>query len=90
VPLACIRALRKFKELGLKSKLTLTVHDSICCDVHPDERSQVHSALHWAMTGVVEEASERWGYTFSLPLDIEGSEGKNWMSQEDIALTSVR
>jgi hypothetical protein len=41
------------------------------------------------MTGVVEEAKERWGYTFSLPLDIEGSEGKNWMEQDDITLTNV-
>jgi DNA polymerase I-like protein with 3'-5' exonuclease and polymerase domains len=89
VPLACIRALRKFKELGLKSKLTLTVHDSICCDVHPEERLQVQDALKWAMVGVVEEAKERWNYSFSLPLDIEGSEGKNWMEQEDIPLTNV-
>ena len=89
VPLACVRAFRKFKELNLKSKLVLTVHDSICVDVHPDEHDQVVSAIQWAMKGVVEEAKERWNYDFVLPLDIEGSKGKNWMEQDDIPLTSV-
>ena len=88
VPLACVRALRKFKELKLRSKLILTVHDSICVDVHPEEEKEVTDALQWAMTGVTDEAKQRWNYTFKLPLDIEGSKGKNWMELEDIPLTS--
>ena len=83
VPLACVRALRKFRELKLQSKLILTVHDSIVVDCLKDELEQVKEALTWAMTGVSEEAAERWGYTFSLPLAIEISGGKNWLEQSE-------
>ena len=84
VQLACIRTLREFKRLDLKSKLILTVHDSIDVDAHPDERSKVINALHWAMTKVVDEIKDRWNYTFVLPLDIEISEGKNWLDQVEL------
>jgi DNA polymerase I-like protein with 3'-5' exonuclease and polymerase domains len=85
VPLSCIRALRKFKELNLKSKLVLTVHDSIVVDTHPDELEQVKEALTWAMEGVTEEATDRWGYEFALPLKIEISGGKNWLDQVEFS-----
>ena len=84
VPLSCIRALRRFRELSLQSKLVLTVHDSIIVDCHPDERDQVLGALRWAMTEVVDEITERWNYTFTLPLEIEISEGKNWLDQVEL------
>lgn len=87
VPLACVRAYRKFKELGLKSKLILTVHDSIVADVFPSEEQSVADALSWAMKGVADEAKVRWKYDFSLPLDIEGSIGPNWMEMDEMPLT---
>lgn len=79
VQLACVRALRRFKETQLKSLLVLTVHDSIVVDTHPDEVGQVSNILHWAMKDVLDEASERWGASFALPLTIEISSGKNWL-----------
>jgi len=85
VPLSCIRALRKFRELNLKSKLVLTVHDSIVVDTHPDELEEVKEALTWAMEGVTEEATDRWGYEFALPLKIEISGGKNWLDQVEFS-----
>lgn len=85
VPLSCIRALRKFRELELKSKLVLTVHDSIVVDTHPDELEHVKEALTWAMEGVTEEATDRWGYEFALPLKIEISGGKNWLDQVEFS-----
>jgi len=84
VPLACIRAYRRFKELKLQSKIVLTVHDSIVVDCCADERDQVLKALRWAMVGVVDEVAERWNYTFLLPLEIEISEGKNWLDQVEL------
>ena len=83
VPLSCIRAHRRFMELGLQSKLVLTVHDSIVVDTHPDEEEQVKEVLTWAMEGVTDEATERWGYEFVLPLKIEISRGKNWLDQDE-------
>lgn len=86
VPLACIRLLRKFKELNLQSKLILTVHDSIAVDVHPDEFAPVRDALRWAMTGVAEEVKSRFGYDMALPLNIEISAGPNWMDLDEVPL----
>jgi len=81
VPLSCIRAFRKFRELNLRSKLVLTVHDSIVVDTHPDEEEQVKEVLQWSMEKVTEEAKELWDYDFILPLKIETSRGKNWLDQ---------
>ena len=88
VPLACIRAFKRFKELGLKSKLVLTVHDSIVVDCCPDELTEVRDALKWAMMGVAEEVKSRFGYDMALPLDIEISFGPNWMELEELPLTT--
>ena len=85
VQLACIRAFRLFKQADLRSKLTLTVHDSICVDTHPDELEQVKSILTEAMTGVGEEAEKRFGYKTVVPLDIEISGGPNWLEQQEYA-----
>ena len=80
VQMACVRAHRRFKELDLRSLLILTVHDSIVCDTHPDEKDIVNSTLTWAMTGVLDEAEERWDYKFPLPLEIEIEAGKTWLN----------
>lgn len=89
VPLACIRAFQRFKALGLKSKLVLTVHDSIVVDCCPDEIAQVRDALKWAMMGVAEEVKSRFGYDMALPLDIEISVGPNWMELEELPLETL-
>lgn len=86
VVLSCVRAHKAFKKSDLKSKLICTVHDSIVCDVHPDEEQQVQQILKDAMMGVVDEAKIRWNYDFVLPLDIEISKGRNWMDLQEIPL----
>lgn len=83
VPLACVRALRKFRELGLNSLLILTVHDSIVVDVFPGELARVVEALNWAMNDINEEIKERWGHEMVLPLRSEVSVGKTWGDLED-------
>lgn len=84
VPLACIRALKRFKSEGFKSRLILTVHDSIVVDCHPDEMDAVCEALKWAMLGVREEVKERFDYDPVIPLDIEIEAGKNWMTMSEL------
>lgn len=85
VQLACIRALRLIKHQELKSKLILTVHDSICVDTHPDELEEVKALLTEAMTGVHKETKKRWNYDMVVPLEIEISGGNNWLDQEEYA-----
>lgn len=84
VPLACIRALRKFRELNLQSVLILTVHDSLVSDTHPDEKQIVAEVFKWATTGCVEEIKERWNHEMVLPLKSETSQGINWMELEPV------
>lgn len=84
VPLACIRVLRKFRELGLKSKLVLTIHDSAVADVYPGEREKVCEAFKWAFTLCDEEILSRWGHKMVLPLKAEISVGPDWMNLEPI------
>ena len=79
VQLACVRAQNRFTETQLKSLIILTVHDSIVVDTHPKEVAQVHEILNWAMIGVLEEAENRWGHSFALPLEIEISSGDTWL-----------
>jgi DNA polymerase I-like protein with 3'-5' exonuclease and polymerase domains len=86
VPLACVRARRAFRALGLQSKLILTVHDSIVADCHPDELAIVAEVLTWAMRDIQGEMKDRWGYDPVLPLDIEIEAGPNWMQKQDYAV----
>ena len=81
VQLACIRALRMFKEEKLKSKLIITVHDSLTVDCFAPELEKVKHILTESMTNVGEEAEKRFGYRVSVPFDIEISGGKNWLEQ---------
>ena len=85
VQISCIRAFRLFKQHKLKSKLILTVHDSIVVDVHPDETEQVKFILTEAMTKVHEEAKKLFNYNMVVPLDIEISGGINWLEQEEFS-----
>jgi DNA polymerase I-like protein with 3'-5' exonuclease and polymerase domains len=85
VQLSCIRALRLFREHKLKSKLILTVHDSIVSDTHPDEIDIVKQLLTEATTKVGEESEKLFGYKLVVPLDVEISHGKNWLDQEEYA-----
>ena len=85
--LACVRALRRFKHLQLKSKLILTVHDSLVADIYPGEVDEVKAAFKWALADIHAEIKNRFDYDFILPLDVEMEIGKNWMEMEEIHLT---
>ena len=87
VPLACIRALKAFRERQMRSKLILTVHDSLVVDIFPGELDKVKEALVWAMRDINPEIEERFGYAPSLPLDIEAEIGRNWMEMSELDLS---
>ena len=86
VVMSCVRAYHRFNREKFKSRLILTVHDSIVVDVHPDEDERVIKALQWAMGGLAEEVKERYDYDLLLPLDIEITQGPNWMEQVELEL----
>tara|TARA_R110002153_G_scaffold30753_3_gene94220 strand:- start:3786 stop:5798 length:2013 start_codon:yes stop_codon:yes gene_type:complete len=86
VVMSCVRAHERFKDEKFKSRLILTVHDSIVVDVHPDEDARVIAALKWAMGGLAGEVSKRYDYDLLLPLDIEITQGPNWMEQVELII----
>jgi DNA polymerase I-like protein with 3'-5' exonuclease and polymerase domains len=86
VVMSCVRAHERFKDEKFKSRLILTVHDSIVVDVHPDEDARVIEALKWAMGGLAGEVSKRYDYDLLLPLDIEITQGPNWMEQVELII----
>ena len=84
VPLSCIRAFRRFKREHLKSKIILTVHDSIVVDIFPGESGAVVRALTWAMRDINDEIFERFNFKVNIPLDVEAEIGDNWMDTTEI------
>jgi len=84
VPLAVIMIYNEFKKLKLKSLLINTVHDSVVIDTHPTEIKLVPEILHRVMPSVVDEVEKRFGYRFTVPLDIEVKMGANWLDTKVI------
>jgi DNA polymerase I-like protein with 3'-5' exonuclease and polymerase domains len=84
VPLANILVRRRLKELGLRSLLINTVHDSLVMDVYPGEERICIKLLAECMLAVQEEATRRWNYTLSIPLGCELMIGPNWLSKKEV------
>jgi DNA polymerase-1 len=80
VPLSCIRAMKLMEVAQVKSKLVLTVHDSIVVDVYPGEQEKIKDILADAMEGVADEVKVRYNYEMVIPLAIEIKSGSNWLN----------
>ena len=83
VPLGVIILFNKLKELGLQSIVINTVHDSVLIDTHPDELDIVKQIGPQCLLEAQQEAKKRFGLSDYIPLEVEMSQGKNWMEQED-------
>ncbi len=70
IKLAMIRIHRRFKEEGIRSKMTLQVHDELNFSVYPDEAEQVERI-------VIEEMQN--AYSLSVPLTADAGWGSNWL-----------
>jgi DNA polymerase-1 len=69
IKLAMIALDRKIAERGLKSKMTLQVHDELLFDVVPDEVEEMQVLVKEEMESVAE---------FSIPIVAEVGTGQNW------------
>lgn len=84
VPLALVRLKRLLKQYSMKSIMIVTVHDSLVLDVSPqDDRIQLVKLIV-AACDVVEEVKARFGFTLTVPLEIELAGGPNWMEKKII------
>ena len=85
VPLGVIILFNKLREMNLRSVVINTVHDSVLIDTHPDELEIVKSVAPGCLVDAQTEAKKRFGLSDYIPLEVEMSQGKNWMEQEDCA-----
>ena len=85
VPLGVILLFNKLREMNLRSVVINTVHDSVLIDTHPDELEIVKSVAPGCLVDAQAEAKKRFGLSDYIPLEVEMSQGKNWMEQEDCA-----
>ena len=85
VPLGVILLFNKLREMNLRSVVINTVHDSVLIDTHPDELEMVKSVAPGCLVDAQAEAKKRFGLSDYIPLEVEMSQGKNWMEQEDCA-----
>ena len=74
IKLAMIRIDAMIRERGLKSKMTLQVHDELVFEVSEDEID--------GMRSLVREQMENVRPSLSVPLMVEIGEGKNWRDLE--------
>ena len=88
VPIACILLHWQIKKENLKSLPFLTVHDSIAVDTYPGEEKDIQRIMVNAMLGVKQELKRRYDYDLTMPLEVEGKLGKNWLELEKICVES--
>ena len=70
IKIAMIHIHRRMKELNLRSKMILQVHDELNFSVYPDEKDTLERVVKEEMENAVH---------LSVPLLAEGGWGKNWL-----------
>uniref|UniRef100_UPI0040566460 DNA polymerase I n=1 Tax=Alistipes sp. TaxID=1872444 RepID=UPI0040566460 len=68
--LAMVGVARRFKSEGIRSRITMQVHDEIVVDLLRTEREQVERIVHEEMEGAAK---------LSIPLTAECGVGRNWL-----------
>ncbi|MBH1939754.1 DNA polymerase I [Mobilitalea sibirica] len=70
IKIAMIRVNQKLKELKMRSRLILQVHDELLVETHKEEVAEVSKIMVEEMQGAAE---------LMVPLEAEVKEGKNWL-----------
>lgn len=85
VPCAIIRLWHEMRSRNLRSKLVLTVHDSVVADVPPDERGLMVELLSKIAEYAEEELMRRYEIKMFVPLACEVKAGPNLMDCKKVA-----
>lgn len=75
---------RAMKAAKVKSKLVLQVHDSVTCDVHPEEKQIMKDLTIASFSRTLELLKIRFNYETNVPIGFEVSEGNNLMEKKKI------
>lgn len=85
VPCALVRLWNEMRSRNLRSKLVLTIHDSVVADVPADERGLMVELLSKIGQYAEEELMKRYGITMFVPLTCEVKAGPNLMDCKKVA-----
>lgn len=83
--IARVSFFNRFKKEKINGYIVNTVHDSIVCDVHAEEKIRVATMFHKVFRDIPENFYKLFGVKFTLPLSCEVSVGNNMKE-----LTEVR
>jgi len=75
---------RRFRKLGLKGKVIVTVHDSIVCDVPEDEVQRVVDLFYEVFDDLPKNFEKAFGVKFDLPMRVEVGVGKNMKELKEV------
>ena len=75
---------RLMNEAKVKSKIILTVHDSVTCDVFPGEEKIMIDIYKETFDNVPKVIEERFGLECNVPLTYDLEIGNNWMEKEEV------
>lgn len=78
VPVVVIALHGFLQDLGCRTCIINTVHDSITLDVHPDEMDVVKKAVDY-FKNVNRLIEDRYGFTTEVPFTVDAKIGPNWM-----------
>ena len=84
VPLGLICLSDEMKERGLKSKLVLTVHDSVIIDVYPGEEDIMAHTAQSCLLCIDDMCMDYYGLEFDYPLSVEIKMGPNLLELDTI------
>jgi DNA polymerase-1 len=75
--LARISFANRFKQQGINGVLVNTVHDSIVCDIHPNDVQRTVNLFHEVFDDLPQNFTKYFGVEFNLPMSCEVGVGKN-------------
>lgn len=84
MPCALVILYDKFKKANIRSKLILTVHDSVEIDCHPEEVDICVKLVYDSFKETENELLKRFNFKCCVPLAFEMEIGDNWMEKEKI------
>lgn len=86
LPVTMILIYRAMKKLKLKSKLCLTVHDSIVADTHPEEKEVLIGVFVDAFKQTIPDLKHRFNIDFNVPLGFDLEYGLNLLNKTKIKI----
>lgn len=82
MPLALVKVHEKM--IGMKSKLILTVHDSLIIDVHPEEKAAVIKLVFETLRNIHVYLKEYFNFESIVDFAFEVKIGQDWLNMEKV------